>query len=61
MIRRPVEQLRARLAFGPAEAVLEKLAAFRDAGVQRMFMWPVADDIEQLQRFSDEVMVPLQA
>jgi alkanesulfonate monooxygenase SsuD/methylene tetrahydromethanopterin reductase-like flavin-dependent oxidoreductase (luciferase family) len=61
VIHRPSEQLQARLAFGPAEAVLEKLAAFRDAGVQRMFMWPVADDIEQLQRFSDEVMAPLQA
>src|SRR6476661_7245412 len=60
VIHRPSEQLLARLAFGPAEAVLEKLAAFRDAGVQRMFMWPVADDIEQLQRFGDEVMAPLQ-
>ncbi len=59
VVHRPSEQLRARLAFGTAEAVLDKLAAFRDAGVQRMFMWPVADDIEQLQRFSQEVMAPL--
>lgn len=61
VIHRPSEQLRERLAFGPAEAVVEKLIAFRDAGVQRMFLWPVADDIEQLQRFSDEVMTPMQA
>jgi alkanesulfonate monooxygenase SsuD/methylene tetrahydromethanopterin reductase-like flavin-dependent oxidoreductase (luciferase family) len=61
VIRRPSEQLRERLAFGPAEAVVEKLIAFRDAGVQRMFLWPVADDIEQLQRFSDEVMAPMHA
>lgn len=60
VIHRPNEQLRERLAFGPAEAVVEKLTAFRDAGVQRMFLWPVADDIEQLQRFSDEVMAPMQ-
>jgi hypothetical protein len=40
---------------------VEKLIAFRDAGVQWMFLWPVADDIEQLQRFADQVMPPLQA
>jgi alkanesulfonate monooxygenase SsuD/methylene tetrahydromethanopterin reductase-like flavin-dependent oxidoreductase (luciferase family) len=61
VIHRPSEQLRERLAFGPAEAVVEKLIAFRDAGVQWMFLWPVADDIEQLQRFADQVMPPLQA
>jgi alkanesulfonate monooxygenase SsuD/methylene tetrahydromethanopterin reductase-like flavin-dependent oxidoreductase (luciferase family) len=61
VIHRRSEQLRERLAFGPAEAVVEKLIAFRDAGVQRMFLWPVADDIEQLHRFSDEVMAPIQA
>jgi alkanesulfonate monooxygenase SsuD/methylene tetrahydromethanopterin reductase-like flavin-dependent oxidoreductase (luciferase family) len=61
VIHRPSEQLRERLAFGQAEAVVEKLIAFRDAGVQWMFLWPVADDIEQLQRFADQVMPPLQA
>jgi alkanesulfonate monooxygenase SsuD/methylene tetrahydromethanopterin reductase-like flavin-dependent oxidoreductase (luciferase family) len=61
VIHRPSEQLRERLAFGPAEAVVEKLIAFRDAGVQWMFLWPVADDIEQLQRFADQVIPPLQA
>jgi alkanesulfonate monooxygenase SsuD/methylene tetrahydromethanopterin reductase-like flavin-dependent oxidoreductase (luciferase family) len=61
VIHRPSEQLRERLAFGPAEAVVEKLIAFRDAGVQWMFLWPVADDIEQLQRFADQVMPRLQA
>jgi alkanesulfonate monooxygenase SsuD/methylene tetrahydromethanopterin reductase-like flavin-dependent oxidoreductase (luciferase family) len=61
VIHRPSEQLRERLAFGPAEAVVEKLVAFRDAGVQWMFLWPVVDDIEQLQRFADQVMPPLQA
>jgi alkanesulfonate monooxygenase SsuD/methylene tetrahydromethanopterin reductase-like flavin-dependent oxidoreductase (luciferase family) len=61
VIHRPSEQLRERLAFGSAEAVLEKVVAFRDSGAQWMFVWPVADDIEQLQRFSDEVMAPLQA
>ena len=58
-MHRPVEQLRDRLAFGPAEAVLEKVVAFRDAGVQRMFVWPVADEIEQLRRFGEAVIPKL--
>ena len=61
VIRRPIEDLRDRLAFGSAQAVLDKIGAFRDAGVQRMFVWPVGDDIAQLQRFSAEVMAPLRA
>ena len=44
-----------------AEAVAEKLAAFRDAGVQRVFLWPVVDEVEQLRRFSEEVMPLLEA
>ena len=55
MVHRPVEELRERLAFGSAQEVLDKVAAFRDAGAQWMFLWPVADDLEQLQRFSAEV------
>ena len=61
VIKRPVEQLRDRLAFGSAQAVLDKIGAFRDAGVQRMFVWPVDDDIAQLQRFGAEVMAPLRS
>ena len=56
VIRRPVEELRERLAFGRAEAVAEKLAAFAEAGLQRVFVWPVADELEQLHRFSHDVM-----
>lgn len=61
VVHRPTEQLRELLAFGSAEAVLEKVIAFRDAGAQWMFLWPVADDIDQLHRFSDGVMAPLEA
>lgn len=55
-VHRPVEELRERLAFGPAEAVAAKLAAFAEAGLQRVFVWPVADELEQLHRFSHDVM-----
>jgi alkanesulfonate monooxygenase SsuD/methylene tetrahydromethanopterin reductase-like flavin-dependent oxidoreductase (luciferase family) len=58
VVHRDPGQLAERLAFGSAEEVADKLAAFRDAGVQRLFLWPVADDLEQLHRVADEV-VPL--
>jgi alkanesulfonate monooxygenase SsuD/methylene tetrahydromethanopterin reductase-like flavin-dependent oxidoreductase (luciferase family) len=61
VIKRPVEDLRDRLAFGSAQAVLDKIGALRDAGAERLFVWPVADEIEQLQRFSTEVIAPLRA
>ena len=60
VMHRPVEQLRERLAFGPGAAVLEKVTAFRAAGAQWMFVWPVGEgpggDLEQLHRFHDDVM-----
>ena len=60
-IHRPVEELRERLAFGSAELVRDRLMAFRDAGVHRVFVWPVDDEISQLQRFSEEVLPALLA
>ena len=57
-IHRPEEMLRERLPVGPPEAFAEKLAAFRDAGVQRVFIWPVADERRQLELFVEQV-VPL--
>jgi probable F420-dependent oxidoreductase len=54
-IHRPEEQLRERLPVGPADACAELLAAFRDAGVQRVFVWPVVDEVRQLERFREEV------
>jgi alkanesulfonate monooxygenase SsuD/methylene tetrahydromethanopterin reductase-like flavin-dependent oxidoreductase (luciferase family) len=63
VVHRPVEQLRERLAFGTGQTVLDKVAAFRNAGVQWMFVWPVGDrvgdDVEQLHRFNDEVVARL--
>jgi alkanesulfonate monooxygenase SsuD/methylene tetrahydromethanopterin reductase-like flavin-dependent oxidoreductase (luciferase family) len=58
VVRRPEAELRERLGFGPAERLAERLAAFGEAGVQRVFLWPVADELDQLRRFREEV-VPL--
>ena len=47
--------LRERLPIGPPELFAEKLTAFATAGVQRVFIWPVADEVHQLERFWNEV------
>jgi alkanesulfonate monooxygenase SsuD/methylene tetrahydromethanopterin reductase-like flavin-dependent oxidoreductase (luciferase family) len=55
IIDRPPEILRERLAIGPAEDFAEKLTAYRDAGVQRVFIWPVGDEVRQLELFKERV------
>ena len=54
-INRPEEVLRDRLPVGPADAFAEKLMAFRDAGVQRVLIWPVHDELRQLELFTEKV------
>jgi probable F420-dependent oxidoreductase len=55
MTGRDVDELRRRLLVGPAESCVEKLAAYRDAGLQSVFIWPVADGVEQLGLFTERV------
>jgi alkanesulfonate monooxygenase SsuD/methylene tetrahydromethanopterin reductase-like flavin-dependent oxidoreductase (luciferase family) len=57
-LHRPFEQLRERLLVGAPETCAEKLAAYKKVGVQRVFIWPVKNDIEQLAIFQKQV-VPL--
>ena len=54
-INRPEEVLRERLPVGPPEHLADKLSAFARAGVQRVFIWPVADEVRQLEIFWDAV------
>ena len=54
-VHRPEQLLRERLPIGPPELFAEKLTAFARAGVQRVFIWPVADELHQLERFWSDV------
>jgi alkanesulfonate monooxygenase SsuD/methylene tetrahydromethanopterin reductase-like flavin-dependent oxidoreductase (luciferase family) len=56
LLNRPVDQLRERLLVGSPEVCAEKLAAYRAGGVERVFIWPIKDEIEQLRIFSQRVM-----
>jgi probable F420-dependent oxidoreductase len=58
MLNRPVEQLRAALPIGSAEECAERVFAYAQAGAQRIFLWPLADERAQLEVFRERV-VPL--
>jgi alkanesulfonate monooxygenase SsuD/methylene tetrahydromethanopterin reductase-like flavin-dependent oxidoreductase (luciferase family) len=54
---RSPEEIGERLMFGSPEQLAEKIAAYEQAGLQRMFLWPVdLDPVAQLRRFADRVM-----
>jgi alkanesulfonate monooxygenase SsuD/methylene tetrahydromethanopterin reductase-like flavin-dependent oxidoreductase (luciferase family) len=55
MLKRPVEDLRAVLPIGSAEECAALLSAYARAGAQRVFLWPLADEREQLAVFSERV------
>jgi alkanesulfonate monooxygenase SsuD/methylene tetrahydromethanopterin reductase-like flavin-dependent oxidoreductase (luciferase family) len=56
MLGRPVESLRElSLPIGPAEVCAQRLGDFARAGAQRAFIWPLADDVHQLELFAERV------
>jgi alkanesulfonate monooxygenase SsuD/methylene tetrahydromethanopterin reductase-like flavin-dependent oxidoreductase (luciferase family) len=56
MLNRPVDALRSlSLPIGPAELCARRITAFADAGADRMFLWPLGDEVKQLERFSEDV------
>ena len=59
-LNRPLEDLEARLLVGSPEHCAEKILAYQRAGLQRMYLWPVAEEVEQLNRFSEWVRPLLQ-
>jgi alkanesulfonate monooxygenase SsuD/methylene tetrahydromethanopterin reductase-like flavin-dependent oxidoreductase (luciferase family) len=59
MLGRPVEVLRElALPIGSVEQCAERISAYQEAGAERIFVWPLADELRQLERFREEV-VPL--
>jgi alkanesulfonate monooxygenase SsuD/methylene tetrahydromethanopterin reductase-like flavin-dependent oxidoreductase (luciferase family) len=59
MLGRPIEALRdLALPIGSAEQCAERISEYQDAGAERIFVWPLANELHQLERFREEV-VPL--
>jgi alkanesulfonate monooxygenase SsuD/methylene tetrahydromethanopterin reductase-like flavin-dependent oxidoreductase (luciferase family) len=59
MLNRSAAALRSLpLPIGPAEVCAERLAALVRAGARRVFVWPLGDELRQLELFRERV-VPL--
>jgi alkanesulfonate monooxygenase SsuD/methylene tetrahydromethanopterin reductase-like flavin-dependent oxidoreductase (luciferase family) len=54
-LRRSERELEDRLLIGSPNGCAEKLSAFKRAGAQRVFLWPVADELTQFEIFMHEV------
>ena len=53
---RPIDVVRSMpLPVGPAEVCAERLAALAEAGAQRVYVWPLADELRQLELFREHV------
>ena len=55
VLNRPVPELRERLPIGSALNCAEKLAAYQNVGAQRVYLWPLADELEQIKIFMEQV------
>jgi alkanesulfonate monooxygenase SsuD/methylene tetrahydromethanopterin reductase-like flavin-dependent oxidoreductase (luciferase family) len=56
MLGRDADELRAlALPVGPAELCAARMSAFAEAGVERVFLWPVGDEVRQLELFAERV------
>ena len=57
-LNRDAGDIRELLPIGSPEECAARLSAYKKAGAERVFIWPLADEIEQLERFATEV-IPL--
>ncbi len=60
-LRRPPQQLRERMLVGSAGECADKLARYEAAGAERILVWPVGDELHQLELFHDAVLARLDA
>jgi alkanesulfonate monooxygenase SsuD/methylene tetrahydromethanopterin reductase-like flavin-dependent oxidoreductase (luciferase family) len=58
MLNRPVDQIAGLLPIGSAEECAALISRYASVNAQRVFVWPIANDQEQIERFMDQV-VPL--
>jgi alkanesulfonate monooxygenase SsuD/methylene tetrahydromethanopterin reductase-like flavin-dependent oxidoreductase (luciferase family) len=55
VLRRPSAELGDRFLVGPASECVEKIRAYEGAGAQRILLWPVRNELQQLELFMARV------
>ncbi|MEN3283703.1 MAG: hypothetical protein V7607_4843 [Solirubrobacteraceae bacterium] len=62
VLNRPIEALRdLALPIGSAQQCAERISAYAEAGAERVFLWPLADELRQLEVFREKVVPLVQA
>jgi probable F420-dependent oxidoreductase len=59
MLNRPVHEIAGRLPIGSPAACLDVLGRYQRAGLQRVLLWPMKDEVEQIERVALEIMPQL--
>src|SRR2546421_6599449 len=59
LLRRPGDELRDRFLIGSADECMQKVQAYGDAGAQRILVWPVRNELRQLELFAERVAGPV--
>ena len=55
-LKREPEELRSRVCVGPAAHCAELLSRYRDAGCERVYMWPLGDEPRQIELVASSVL-----
>ena len=55
MLRRPIEEVEGRLPIGSPAACLDLLGRYQRVGLERVVLWPLKDEVHQLERVAAEV------
>lgn len=61
MLNRAPESVRDLLLIGSPEECAARLRAYREAGLERVFVWPLADEVRQIEVFATRVMPLVEA
>jgi probable F420-dependent oxidoreductase len=59
MLRRPMADIAGRLPIGSPAACVDLLGRYEEAGLQRVMLWPLKNEVEQLERVASEVLPKL--
>jgi alkanesulfonate monooxygenase SsuD/methylene tetrahydromethanopterin reductase-like flavin-dependent oxidoreductase (luciferase family) len=59
MLRRPIEDVAGRLPIGSPAACLDLLGRYQRAGLGRVLLWPLKDEVHQLERVAAEIIPQL--
>lgn len=59
VLGRSADEIAERVLIGPESQIADRLAGYAEGGLERVFVWPVEDEISQLERFAERVMPEL--